>query len=461
MQTPAQALSELWNDHGLSAEALSRIELTGSEPVFPSSFAVGTAAQVSMAGAAGMAAVIGTDRGLPNQTVSVDMLESAIECTGHFTLDGKATPKFAELSGLYQCKDGWLRLHANFEHHRDAALAVLGLKPGPDTSRSAVEQQAQSWSKQSLEDAILDNNGACAVVRTFTEWDALPQAKAVAKLPLVEITKIGEAKPNTLKKLTNQQQPLTGVRVLDLTRILAGPVCGRTLAAYGADVMLVNSPELPNIENIIETSRGKRSTHLNLHNDADNKKLQQLIAGAQVFVQGYRPGSLAKLGLTPETLAEINPGIVYTSLGAYGRTGPWSARRGYDSLLQSASGINMAEAQAIDTSNPTALPMQILDYASGFLMAFGTEVALHRQLTEGGSWHVQVSLARTGLWLRSLKQNNELLSCSQPDPKQYLQKYDSTYGDLQALPHPPRFSQSPVGWIRPSAPPGTHPPVWE
>jgi len=155
-----------------------------------------------------MAAVIGTDRGLPNQTVSVDMLESAIECTGHFTLDGKATPKFAELSGLYQCKDGWLRLHANFEHHRDAALAVLGLKPGPDTSRSAVEQQAQSWSKQSLEDAILDNNGACAVVRTFTEWDALPQAKAVAKLPLVEITKIGEAKPNTLKKLTNQQQPL-------------------------------------------------------------------------------------------------------------------------------------------------------------------------------------------------------------------------------------------------------------
>jgi len=225
--------------------------------------------------------------------------------------------------------------------------------------------------------------------------------------------------------------------------------------------MLVNSPELPNIENIIETSRGKRSTHLNLHNDADNKKLQQLIAGAQVFVQGYRPGSLAKLGLTPEALAEINPGIVYTSLGAYGRTGPWSARRGYDSLLQSASGINMAEAQATGTSKPTALPMQILDYASGFLMAFGTEVALHRQLTEGGSWHVQVSLARTGLWLRSLKQNNELLSCSQPDPKQYLQKYDSTYGDLQALPHPPRFSQSPVGWIRPSAPPGTHPPVWE
>jgi len=461
MQTPVQILSELWNDHGLSAEALSQIELTGSDPVFPSSFAVGTAAQVSMAGAAGMAAFIGKLRGIPQQSVSVDMLESAIECTGHFTLNGNASPKFAELSGLYQCNDGWLRLHANFEHHRDAALTVLGLRPGPDTLRSDVEQQALSWSKQSLEDAILDNNGACAAVRTFTEWDALPQAKAVAKLQLVEITKIGESKPNTLKRLNNRQQPLTGVRVLDLTRILAGPVCGRTLAAYGADVMLVNSPELPNIDSIIETSRGKRSVHLNLLHSADNENLHQLIAGTHVFIQGYRPGALAALGLTPESLAEKNPGIVYTSLSAYGRTGPWSSRRGFDSLMQSASGINMAEAQAKGTSTPTALPVQILDYASGFLMAFGTQVALHKQLTEGGSWHVQVSLARTGHWLRSFGQTNAMPNCSQPDPQHYLQKYDSTYGELQALPHPPRFSQTPVAWTRPSTPPGTHPPVWE
>ena len=460
MQSAAHDLSKLWKDHRLSAEALSQIELTGADPVFPSSFAVGTAAQVSMASAAGMAALIGTLRELPKQSVSIDMLEAAIECTGHFTLDGKATPKFAELSGLYLCSDGWLRIHANFEHHRDAALTVLGLTPGPDTSRSDVEQQALNWNRQSLEDAILDNNGACAAVRTFTEWDELPQAQAVAKLPLVEITKTGDAKPKTLLSLSKEQQPLTDVRVLDLTRILAGPVCGRTLAAYGADVMLVNSPELPNIDSIIETSRGKRSTHLNLHNATDKEKLHQLIAGAHVFVQGYRPGSLAALGLTPDALAEKYPGIVYTSLSAYGRTGPWSERRGYDSLMQSASGINMAEAQAKGTSKPTALPMQILDYASGFLMAFGTQVALHKQLTEGGSWHVQVSLARTGHWLRSLTQNKGMLSCSQPDPQQYLQKYESTYGELLALPHPPRFSHTPVSLRRPSAPPGTHPPVW-
>ncbi len=460
MQTAAQVLSNIWKDHGLNEEALSQIKLTGSDPVFPSSFAVGTAAQVSMASAAGMAALFGTLRELPKQTVSVDMLEAAIECTGHFTLDGKATQMFAELSGLYLCSDGWLSIHANFEHHRDAALTVLGLPTGPDTSRSDVEKQALNWNRQSLEDAILDNSGACAAVRTFTEWDALPQAQAVAKLPLVEITKIGDAKPKALKSLSKEQQPLTDVRVMDLTRILAGPVCGRTLAAYGADVMLVNAPELPNIDSIIETSRGKLSTHLNLHHAEDKEKLHQLIYDAHVFVQGYRPGSLAALGLTPEALAEKYPGIVYTSLSAYGRTGPWRNRRGFDSLMQSASGLNMAEAYAKATSKPTALPMQILDYASGFLMAFGSQVALHKQLTEGGSWHVEVSLARTGHWLRSLAQNKDMLSCSQPDPQQYLQKYESTYGELLALPHPPRFSRTPVSWRRPSVPPGTHQPAW-
>lgn len=460
MQTPEQAVESIWKDAGLSTDALSRIMLTGSDPVFPSSFAVGTAAQTSMALAAGIAAEIGTHRGLPEQTISIDMLQAAIECTGYFTLDGKDTPKFAELSGLYQCNDGWLRIHANFEHHRDAALKVLGLPVGSDVKRSDLEQKARNWSRQTLEDAILDNNGACAVVRTFTEWDALPQAKAIVKLPLVEITKIADAEPKSLNTLQNAQLPLSDVRVLDLTRILAGPVCGRTLAAYGADVMLVNSPELPNIDSIIETSRGKRSTHLNLQTTADNEKLHQLISGCHAFVQGYRPGSLAALGLTPEALAKKYPGIVYTSLSAYGRTGPWSSRRGYDSLLQSASGLNMAEAEAAGTDKPTALPMQVLDYASGFLMAFGTQVALHRQLTEGGSWHVQVSLARTGHWIRSLGQNTEMLKCDQPDPQKYLQDYDSTYGELKALPHPPRFSNTVVGWNKPSSPPGTDLPVW-
>jgi len=460
MLTSTRALNDLWTDLKLNDNALNRITLTGSEPVYPSSFAVGTAAQVSMASAALMATELGQLRGLPQQTVSLDMLQAAVECSGCFTLNGKSTPKFAELSGLYQCRDGFLRIHANFEHHRDAALKTLNLQVGPDTRRKSIESATLQWKASELETAILDNSGACAAVRSFATWDALPQAQAIMQLPLVEITKIGEAAPKKISALSGTQQPLRGVRVLDLTRILAGPVCGRTLAAYGADVMLINSPTLPNIDSIIETSRGKLSAHLNLQQAADQIKLEQLLSETDIFVQGYRPGALGTFGLSPDSLAKKYPGIVCVSLSAYGRSGPWQHRRGYDSLLQSASGFNLAEAQAKNTDAPSALPMQVLDYASGFLMAFGAQVALLKQLTEGGSWHVQVSLARTGCWLRSMGQNAEWLDCETPDESSYLQNYNSDYGDLRALPHPPQFSVSTVGWKRESSPPGTHQPVW-
>jgi len=166
------------------------------------------------------------------------------------------------------------------------------------------------------------------------------------------------------------------------------------------------------------------------------------------------------LGFSAEELAKTHPGIVCCSLSAYGREGPWSSRRGFDSLMQSASGINMAEADAKGVDSPTALPMQILDYASGFLMAFGTQVALHNQIKQGDSWHVQVSLARTGHWLRSLGQNPDWLQSKTPDVSKYLTPYPTSYGVLEALPHPVKFSESKVEWKRPSSPPGTHAPVW-
>lgn len=455
-----EILRTLWEEHQLERDALNRINLSGSEPIFPSSFAVGTAAQVSMASAAMMAAEVGTQRGLPKQTISVDMLDASVECTGLFTLDGNTTPKFTELSGIYQCKDSWLRLHANFDHHRDAALEALGLPRGAETSRDSAETEALKWNAEQLETAILEKGGACAAVRTFDQWDALPQSKAVAQLPLVEITRIGDAPAKSLPTLDSSESPLSSVRILDLTRILAGPVCGRTLAAYGADVMLVNSPNLPNIDSIVETSRGKLSTHIDLEQTQDKEILHKLLSKAHVFVQGYRPGAIAALGFSAKELATTYPGIICTSLSAYGRQGPWSSRRGFDSLMQSASGINMAEAQAKGLDTPTALPMQIIDYASGFLMAFGTQVALYHQIKQGGSWHVQVSLARTGHWLRSLGQNPDWLRCTAPDVSKYLTPYPTSYGDLRALPHPAQFSTSRVEWKRPSSPPGTHAPVW-
>ncbi len=457
---PHAELSKLFDAVDLDPAVLKLTELTGQDPVFPSAFAVGTAAQVSMAAAAAMAAHLGQLRGLPEQSVRINMRDAAIECTGYFTLDGKESPKFAELSGLYPCKDGWLRLHANFDHHRDAALQTLGITSAEGITRSTVESKTINWLKQTLEDSILNNAGACAAVRTFDEWDAMPQATAIAELPLVSITKIADAPCRVPSPLQASAQMLSGIRILDLTRILAGPVCGRTLAAYGADVMLINSPALPNIDSIVETSRGKLSAHIDLHQSADKSALLNLVKESDVYMQGYRPGALAAHGLTAESLAEINPGIICTSLSAYSHCGPWRDRRGYDSLVQSACGFNLAEADASGAALPQALPMQILDYASGFLMAFGTQAALHKQWTEGGSWHVQVSLARTGLWLRSMGQNKDWLHCRTPDSSEALQSYDCGYGKLQALPHAPLFSHSKTGWNRPSVAPGTHRPQW-
>jgi len=453
-------LNTLWSDLHLNPGALKRATLLGEDPIMGSSFAIGTCAQTSIAAAALAATELGKLRNLPEQNVTVNMFDALLECTGHYTLNGTTTPKFAELSGLYPCADGWIRIHANFEHHRDRALEVFKLQP--NATREQLEKQTVQHNATEVENKILANNGACARVRSFEQWDKLEQARAVEALPLVQLTKIGEAEPKTLSPLSISQAPLTDIKVLDLTRILAGPVAGRTLAAYGADVMLVNSPNLPNIDNIAETSRGKLSTHIDLLTHSGQLALQHLLTDTHVFLQAYRPGALADKDLSADTLAEKYPGIVYANLSAYGHTGPWCNRRGYDSLLQSASGFNIAEAESRATQTPTAFPVQILDYASGFLLAYGIQAALLRQATEGGSWQVDVSLARTGLWLRSMGQTKDWQSAASiKNPEQYMQSYTSNYGDLRALPHAARLSHSTVQWQRASCPPGTHTPSWD
>ena len=191
-------------------------------------------------------------------------------------------------------------------------------------------------------------------MRSFDEWDHHPQGQAVAAQPLFTLERIGEADPRPLPKYGQDPRPLTDIRVLDLTRIIAGPVCGRALAAYGADVMLVNSPNLPNIDNIIDTSRGKLSVFADLDTADGRIALGNLLRSAHVFVQGYRPGAMAAQGFGPQDAARIRPGIVYVSLSAYGEHGPWARRRGFDSLVQTASGFNHAEAQAAGQPTPAA-----------------------------------------------------------------------------------------------------------
>ncbi len=461
--SPLKALRGLWQLAGLSEAALEFAQLSGQEPALASSFALGTAAQASLTAAALAAAELRHRRGHSRQIVSVDMAHAVAECSGQFTLNGISPNIWDKLSGLYPCgahgSHDWVRIHANFRHHRDGALRLLGLSTGETTSRDDVTRALAAWSGEAFESAASEIGLVVAALRTFDQWDAHPQGQAVAALPLFTIERVGEAPPGELRPLPVDAQPLDGIRVLDLTRILAGPVAGRTLAAYGADVMLVNSPDLPNIEAIADTSRGKLSCHIDLRSDAGKSSLRSLAESSHVFVQGYRPGGLSALGFGVTELAQLRPGIVYATLSAYGRSGPWADKRGFDSLVQTASGFNHAEAEAAQAATPRALPVQILDYASGFLLAFAIEAALLRQLSEGGSWHVEVSLAQTGRWLRSLgRLSAGFLDVPRPTPE--FETSDSGFGRLVAVRHAARFTATPGFWSRVSNPPGTDPARW-
>lgn len=454
------AAAALWVGAGLDAAALGRLALSGEDPVLPSSFAVGTAAQASLGAAALAATEVGRMRNGVVQGVSVDIAAAAAECRAWFSIDGRTPEVWDKISGLYRCSDGWVRVHANFAHHRDGALRLLGLPAGPDTPRSVVQAALRERGALEYEQAAADASLVVAALRRFDEWDAHPQGQAVASLPLIAWERIGDAPPRTPAALPPDARPLGGLRVLDLTRILAGPVAGRTLAAYGADVMLVNSPKLPNIESIAETSRGKLSCHVELRDVAGRDALRALLADADVMIQGYRPGGLDALGFGPEDAARIRPGIVFLSLSAYGHAGPWSGRRGFDSLAQTATGFNDAEREAAGEDVPRALPAQILDYASGFLLAFAAQAALLRQWREGGSWHLRVGLAPTAMWLRSLGRVEGGWQIARPALEPYLESTESGWGRLVAVRHAAEFERTPAGWDRPSMPPGTHPPRW-
>ena len=456
------ALRELWTQAGLPRAALERVHLPGTDPVVESSFRVGAALQASIAAAALAATELGSRRGGPAQGVSVSAADAVREAACRFTVNGKEPKVWDKLSGLYRCGDGrWVRIHANFAHHRDGALSLLGLPSGDETSRDQVTEALARWTAFGFEQAAADRGLVVAAVRTAQEWHEHPQSRAIADLPLAEFEDLRvAAEPLSWTPVAPGARPLTGLRVLDLTRILAGPVAGRTLAAYGADVLLVNGPHLPNIEAIAETSRGKRSAHVDLRTESGRQTLRQLVRDADVLIQGYRPGALAARGFGAAELAQLKPGLVVVSLCAYGRAGPWAARRGFDSLVQSATGLNTEEAQAFDSPTPRALPLQALDYGAGFLMAFGACAALLRQCSQGGSWQVHVSLARVAQWLRDLGRVETAAGTSWPGFDEVMETSATGFGELRAARHAARLSATPAGWDRPAMPPGSHPAAW-
>jgi crotonobetainyl-CoA:carnitine CoA-transferase CaiB-like acyl-CoA transferase len=462
---PSEVVAALWRDAGLPAEALAHLKLDGAEPVLPSSFAVGTAAQASLGAAALAAAALWHSRTGRWQDVSVDMRHAITEFRSerYLRVDGGPAPElWDKLAGIYRCGDGrWVRLHTNFPHHRDGVVRLLGCA----NDKAAVQAALDKRDAEAFETAASDAGLVVAALRSFEEWDRHPQAAALRGLPPVTLERIGDAPPQPLPPPASPDaQPLSGVHVLDFTRIIAGPVAGRTLAAHGADVLLVTASHLPSIPPlVIDTGRGKRSCQLDLRDPDDKRTLHKLLHGADVMVQGYRPGGLAELGVGPEAAARARPGIVYVSLSAYGHVGPWSHKRGFDSLVQTATGFNDAEAQAAGSDTPRPLPAQVLDHAAGYLLAFGAMAALHRRAVEGGSWHVRVSLAQVGQWLRGLGRVPDGLKAPEQkidDVSDLLEAVPSGFGMLTVVRHAAHLSETPARWTLPSEPLGTHAPEW-
>jgi crotonobetainyl-CoA:carnitine CoA-transferase CaiB-like acyl-CoA transferase len=457
----ADVVATLWRLAGGDETALAHLHLSGSDPVLPSSFRIGTAAQASIAAVGLAAAELHHQAGAARQAISVDMRHAAVEFRSehYLTIDGRAPSSFGDpLFGAYRTGDGrWVRLHMNFPHHRDNVLKLLGCAP----NRPAVETALQNWQAISFETVAYQNGCVVAAMRTPAEWASHPQAAALATLPVVQIDKIGAAPPRPLRR---GARPLTGLRVLDLTRIIAGPVAGRALAAHGADVMRISAPHLPFIDWLVkDTGRGKLSAFVNLSTQDGTAALRRLIADADIFLQAYRPGSLAHRGFGPGEVAALRPGIIYGSLSAHGDVGPWASRRGFDSLVQTATGFNAAEGQAAGIEGPKELPCQALDHASGYLLAFGVLMARIRQANEGGSFLVRVSLAATGRWIWNLGRVEDGFACplpAQDDVVDLLEESRSLFGLMRGVRHAAQMSATPAGWSRPAVPLGTHPPVW-
>lgn len=461
MITSKDALAQVWSQLDGDPSALSRVSLTGDRPVLPSSFAVSTLASAAIAASALAASEVDRVRNARTQSVAVDLKHASAEFRAerYYSVAGLTRPPaWDPIAGLYQTGDGrWVRLHTNFPHHRDGMLDLLGA----EYRRESVAAALGKWSGQDVEDAAAAHGLVATMLRSLDEWAAHPHATTVAKLPVVEIMRIGVA---PAQPLASAARPLSGVRVLDLTRVLAGPVCGRALAAHGADVLRVTGPHLPALPGLdIDTGRGKLSTHVDLRAEEGRRILAALAADTDIFVQNYRPGGLAAKGFSPEAMAAMRPGIVCVSLSAYGHVGPWADRRGFDSLVQNATGINHAEAAAFGQDRPRELPAQALDHGAGYLMAAGAIMALKLRAEVGGSWLVRSSLLQVRGWLLSMDRTPAdvtIPDLGAADIADLLEVTDSGWGRMTALTHAGRLSSTPPRWERPSVPLGTHPPAW-
>lgn len=344
---------------------------------------------VAAAGLSGIAL-----RGGPQVVVDPRQVSVAFRNDQLSSINGTPVVGFAPLSGFFAAKDGWVRTHANYDHHRLRLLEALGLPES--ATRDDLAEAIGRLRAKTVEDKVTAAEGLAVRVRSADEWRRSRPGRAAAKLPLIGREQIEESAPKPAP-----YRP----KVLDLTRVIAGPVATQTLGFLGADVLRVDSPHLPEPQDQYTLVSGdKRSTLLDLTTATDRRAFDELLAEADVLVTGYRPGALDDLALSTEALVESHPSLVVATLSAWGSraegaAGPWADRRGFDSIVQAATGIAMHESP--DGERPGVLPAQVLDHATGYLLAAGILSALRARAFTGGTWRVSAALARTAHWLLS------------------------------------------------------------
>lgn len=441
-------------DHGIG------LRVEGPDELYPGAYRVTEAAAQAIGAATAAVAAFDRVRTGRAQVVAIDRTHAAVAFRSewHVRIDGQPPPSpFGPIAGYYATADGgWLQIHSIFAHHQDRALGVLGLH---EADRGSVTAAVGSRDAQELEDAMAAAGAVASRQRTTEDWLGHAQGRALGALPTLDLERLGDAPTEVPEPV--DARPLSGVRILDLTRVIAGPLAGRFLAAHGAHVLKVDGSHLAQVDGlVVDTGAGKRTCFLDLRDEGDRARFLDLVDDADIVVDGYRPGALGALGLSAESLVARRPGLVVVHLSAYGPDGPWAARRGFDSLVQTATGVTATGQRLAGTARPTPLPCQALDHATGYLAAFGAVEALRRRSTEGGSWRVRVSLARTRHWLERLGVV-DLTALPEPEvPADLLHDLESPLGRVTLVRPPGELSVTPPHWATGPVPLGTHPPTW-
>ncbi len=460
------ALCQLMHLAGLRRPGFVSVD-TGALAMKTRFFAEEVAAATLAAGGA-IAAEIWRLRTGRTQSVSVSTREAAAGLLSFlhqkFEDESRAPPMRGQLdaartaaNGFQKARNGrFIFLHPSFPESTKRLLRVLDCPDEPDAVRETVAR----WDAFELEAAIADSGACAGVARTPEEWDSFEQGRVLAGRPVVEITRIGESAPEHFR---DGDMPLAGIRVLDLTRVLAGPSCARTLAHYGAEAMVISSPNLPSVPYFVtDTGHGKLAAFVDLATQKGRETLEGLVRKADVFSQGYRQGAIARLGFGPAALVNMRPGIVVTEINCYGHEGPWRPRPGWEQLGQTVSGMAVIHGGA---EAPKLQPGAVTDYTTGYLAAFGTMVALVRRALYGGSYLVRVSLTQTAMWLRALGLGPEdrLHTAIQPCTDEiaaWSLRSETGFGPMTYLRPSVRMTETRTRWKRPVVPLGTHEPVW-